>query len=459
MRLPAKPPASDELFIKFASEPEVFARIAGSVRTLPEEFLRYRAWDKIRRTHPVPEGLTREMWWCALKLHRAAGARFLPLSGVDTRPVWFGTPPEVQARLSSLDRVLGSEHQLFRQSALPADSREEYLIKTLFEESITSSMIEGAVTTRAAARAMLAAGRAPKNKHERMIANNYAAIRHLRETAQAPLTPELLLETHRILTAGTLENPDHEGRFRTDADAPVTLQDDEGTVFFTPPPPAELPARVQAMCDFANAAPEGAGFIHPILRSILLHFWLAYDHPFIDGNGRTARAVFYRGMLHAGYPLVEHISISRAILEHSGAYYRAFLDAETHENDATYFVINQLEMLEKSVEQLREHVAKKRREFADNAHRLAALPMLNRRRSDLLLHAIRHPGESYNGATHAGFHRVNLLTARRDLAELASLGLLLPGPKQGRALTYIAPADLAARLEAAGKKHAAAKRP
>ena len=33
--------------------------------------------------------------------------------------------------------------------------------------------------------------------------------------------------------------------------------------------------------------------IHPVIRAILLHFWLAYDHPFEDGNGRTARALFY----------------------------------------------------------------------------------------------------------------------------------------------------------------------
>jgi Fic family protein len=63
-------------------------------------------------------------------------------------------------------------------------------------------------------------------------------------------------------------------------------------VFHTPPPAAELPARLEAMCDFANSKTPDT-FIHPVVRGIFLHFWLAYDHPFVDGNGRTARALFY----------------------------------------------------------------------------------------------------------------------------------------------------------------------
>ena len=88
--------------------------------------------------------------------------------------------------------------------------------------------------------------------------------------------------------------------------------DRDGTVLHTPPKAAELPRRMKALCDFANAeAPEG--FLHPALRAILLHFMLAYGHPFPDGNGRTARALFYWAMAHYGYWLMEYISISKII--------------------------------------------------------------------------------------------------------------------------------------------------
>src|SRR5205814_10028127 len=53
---------------------------------------------------------------------------------------------------------------------------------------------------------------------------------------------------------------------------------------------------------------------HPMVRSMILHFWLAYDHPFVDGNGRTARALFYWSMLRNGYWMFEYITISKIIL-------------------------------------------------------------------------------------------------------------------------------------------------
>lgn len=449
MHIPEKPPEIHELIARHAQNPEALVRIYGGAFSMGAEFFRYRHWDKIRRVEPVPAGYTREEWWLVLKLGRISGARVLPLIGVDGVGVSINNPPEAQALLSSIDRRLGTESNLFPAQSVPVATREEFLLKALFDESITSSQIEGAVTTREDARAMLAARREPRTKHERMIANNYAAIRFIREHASAPLTPEFLLEIHRRITAGTLDHAEQEGRFRRDSDKPVTLQDFEGNTIFTPPPPAELPDRVVKLCAFANENPQGPSFLHPILRAILLHFWLAYEHPFVDGNGRTARALFYWSMLHSGYPLVEHISISEVILKHSGRYYESFLHAESDDNDATYFLINQLEMLDKAIGRLYEHIETKRRELDENAHRLANLPDLNHRQIALLIYGMKHPGTAYTIAAHEGFHAINTATARRDLLGLVARGLLIKGGKQGRAHTFIVPADLKTRLETA----------
>ena len=75
-------------------------------------------------------------------------------------------------------------------------------------------------------------------------------------------------------------------------------------ILHEPPSADQLPKRVETMCAFANEQLK-SGFIHPVIRSILLHFWLAYDHPFVDGNGRTARALFYWSMLRHKYWLFE----------------------------------------------------------------------------------------------------------------------------------------------------------
>src|SRR5262249_39667268 len=152
-----------------------------------------------------------------------------------------------------------------------------------------------AVTTRQVAKEMIRTGRIPANEDERMVLNNYQTMQNLRKLKDQPLTKDLVFQMHRLITDGTLKDPTAAGRFRR-ADEYRVVGDDYGEVFHHPPPDTELEERMAAMCDFANCkTPEG--FVHPVLRAIILHFWLAYDHPFVDGNGRTARALFYWSML------------------------------------------------------------------------------------------------------------------------------------------------------------------
>ncbi len=136
-----------------------------------------------------------------------------------------------------------------------------------------------------------------------------------------------MLELHRILTEGTLDDPTAAGRLqRPDEERIAVVDATDGSLIHTPPPATELPARLQALCDFANQGEdESDSFIHPVVRAILLHFFLAYDHPFEDGNGRTARALFYWAMRTNGYWLAEYLSISRILREAPAQYSRAFL--------------------------------------------------------------------------------------------------------------------------------------
>jgi len=129
------------------------------------------------------------------------------------------------------------------------------------------------------------------NTSERMILNNYPTMQRIMDLRDQPLTPERVFELHRRVTAATLEKADAAGRFRR-TDEIIRIVDFEGTVYHEPTVSAELPARLEAMCAFANGTTPDF-FIHPVIRAIMLHFWLAYDQPFVDGNGCTARALFY----------------------------------------------------------------------------------------------------------------------------------------------------------------------
>jgi Fic family protein len=286
-----------------------------------------------------------------------------------------------------------------------------------------------------------------------MIYNNYVAMNHVRDIVKEDFTTERIFELHRMLTDGTLANPNASGRFRSgdDPDEDVIVHDrTDNQVLHTPPPAEQLPRRMQAMIDFANGKDKGAKktFIHPVVRSILLHLWLAYDHPFVDGNGRTARALFYWSMLKHGYWLSEYLSISKILKKAPAKYGRSFLYTETDENDATYFVLSQMAVIRQAIKELHTFLKHKMAEIRATEAMIRSAVHFNYRQLALLSHALKRPGSEYTMEGHATSHRISHETARSDLYDLESKKLLVRR-KQGRTYYFSAVPDLAAHLKRA----------
>jgi Fic family protein len=317
-------------------------------------------------------------------------------------------------------------------------------MRSLIEEATTSSQLEGASTTREVAKQMIREGRKPRDRSERMILNNYQTMQRIIELKDQLLTKNMIFEIHRLVTDGTLDNPTGAGRFRR-PDERVVVGDDFGEVFHDPPAAGELEARITAMCDFANARAPG-GFIHPMVRSMILHFWLAYDHPFIDGNGRTARALFYWAMLKQDYWLFEYITISKIIIKGPVKYGRAFLHSETDENDLTYFLLYHAEVVRRAIDELYLYIDQRTKRLAEIQRELRGFAHLNHRQRDLISHALRHPGQHYTIEYHRNMHNVVYETARSDMMNLADRGLL-QRRKIGKAWFLTSPADLEERLK------------
>ncbi len=323
--------------------------------------------------------------------------------------------------------------------AASKEVRDRYIIRSLMEEAITSSQLEGASTTRRVAKDMLLQGRKPRTKDERMIFNNFRAMELLRSRAQEPLSEAFLLELHEVLTEGTLE-PGEEGRLRR-PDETITVQDiGDGQVLHVPPDARELPSRIKALCTFANES-AGDAFIHPVVRAIVLHFALAYDHPFVDGNGRTARALFYWSMLRQGYWIAEFLSISRIIQKAPSQYGRAFLYTETDGNDLTYFLVHQLGVIRKATQDLYAYLDRKSKELQEVELLLKAGENFNHRQRALLAHALRHPGAKYSIDPYRREHGVVYQTARQDLLNLEKAGYLKK-TQVGRAFHFHAVPEL-----------------
>lgn len=417
MKRPRQPPPLTGL--DFISS---FDTLRSSYRALP-----YYHWDELRHREPPP-GLDHTTWWKQLKAIRKLGYVDLPLLDASGAPFRFAMPNELQRRTHELDRIMSGAIRPPAQIA--GVMRDRYLLASLREEAITSSQLEGAATTREVAIEMLRSERAPRTQGERMIANNYAAMTWIRSQVANPLTPGAVLELQRILTDGAIDVADGSGRLRR-ADERITVQSD-GEVVHVPPPAAELGARLASMCDFANSPPQPGAFLHPVLKAIALHFWLAYDHPFVDGNGRTARALFYWSMLRQGYWLTEFVTISKVIKEAPAQYARAFLFVETDDNDLTYFFFNQVEVLERSVQALLAYLERKHAETA-----VVSDPHLNERQLALVSHAIRKPSTAYTIAGHQQRHGIVYDTARLDLLDLVKRRYLVQR-KRGREFLFTA---------------------
>src|ERR1700743_1370107 len=150
------------------------------------------------------------------------------------------------------------------------------------EEAIASSQLEGAATTREIAKEMLRTERKPRTVDERMILNNYLTIKKVLEIKDEPFSKELILQLHSLISSDTLKDKNNEGRFRTNDNVNV-VDDITGEVFYTPPGHEKIESLMDSLCQFANND-NGATFMHPIVKGIILHFLIGYIHPFVDGN-------------------------------------------------------------------------------------------------------------------------------------------------------------------------------
>lgn len=453
MRTPQTAPDFGKLMASMA--PETFRWITENLNPLVDG--RYLHWDDLRYRTP-PDNVSREAWWASIQLSRTSLLQNLPLLDKFGKPIKFGTPSQVLIDLHHIDRdAAGQIH-----SSAGAPTKEEpkrYLISSLIEEAITSSQLEGASTTRQVAATMLKSGRKPRDHSEKMIFNNYRAMEHLRSTKSEVLTPAHILELHRILTEETLDDPSDAGHLRQSNDIKV-VDPRDGTVLHEPPCHTELPVRLERLCAFANADETSSPFVHPVLRAIILHFMIGYDHPFVDGNGRTARALFYWSIARSGYWLMEYTSISHIIRRAPAQYMRAYLHAETDGSDTTYFLLHQLSTIRKSIAALHEYLDRKSREQKETEKLLSASASLrsrfNHRQTALLNHALRNAGVEYRVDTHQRSHNVVYQTARNDLLGLHELGLLIK-TKQGNAFVFYAPENLREVLAEMAKEQPSTK--
>lgn len=256
-------------------------------KSVAEYNRRYLFWDELK--YRLPDEEQRRTAWAVMKFYRSMRQE-IPYSSLR---LTYSIIPEIVKSLHAIDSYLTGNIRIHNKTIRLEQS---YIINSFMEEAIASSILEGAATTRKAAKEMLRKGRKPKNSSEQMVVNNYEAMNFILEHKDDPLTPDLILEIHRLVTKGTIDE-DSVGQFRTNNDI-VVANPATGVVFHTPPDYREIEHSVAELCDFTNRVEQDSGkgdadYIHPVIMGIILHFLIGYIHPFNDGNGRTARSLFY----------------------------------------------------------------------------------------------------------------------------------------------------------------------
>jgi Fic family protein len=310
-------------------------------RYLPFEALRYR-WAA---------GLDANLCWALVKKARfAQHIKLVPLG----EPVQWGKyllTPLAQRTISVVDRQATTAALDYMTSHIGERAHFSYLLNDLIEdEAIASSQLEGAATTTRVAKDMLKHQRQPRTPDERMVMGNYRMMNFAWEKRYEPMSVSLIAAIHRVGVEGIDDELYSPGMFRGNDE--VVVQDGAGNTVHRPPPVSGLVSRLERLSDWMNlshGSPQEKNYLHPLIKAITLHFALGYEHPFRDGNGRVARALFYWFMFKNEFAAFRYIAISLLLRNAPVKYGRSYLHTKADELDLTYFIEYQCSVIQRAV--------------------------------------------------------------------------------------------------------------
>lgn len=390
---------------------------------------KYLYWDKVK--YLAPSGILPEILWQAVKLSRTLQMKTLKFGGYTFR---FSITERMLSLLHQFDLNFGGS--LSSEGLVSPNDKKYILNSSIMEEAIASSQMEGANTTRRVAKEMLRKHSAPQNKSERMIVNNYNTIKFISEISREDFSVDLILRIHKMISNATLDEIENEGKLRDNNDI-LVMNAINGEVAHTPPPFSEINGMLDDLCHFANDN-DSEIFIHPIIRGIIIHFILAFIHPFCDGNGRTARSLVYWYLLKNKYWFVEYLSISRIIYRSKPKYEKSFLCVENDNFDLSYFILYHLEVMEEAFNELRDYLGRKIHERA-TMDSFISIPGITHRQAEILKIINENPQIVMSAKEIANRFGLNTKSIRNDLRNLVMLNIVSEIPVSGREFGYIRP--------------------
>jgi Fic family protein len=384
---------------------------------------RYLSWQEFQHKSWVPG--TKEEVWSIIQLLRSVGQEHSPILDQSGHFYTFDQKPYAEF-LHQVDLELGG---IFLGIEYFTEGDKRSIIRrNLIEESIASSQLEGANTSRAAAKKMLAEGRPPRDRGEQMIVNNHETMLWIEhELKNKKLSMDVLFELHQRITEDTIPD-EHQAKLRDTLDGGgnklVIKPWDDSVVAYITPTKEFVEAQLPRLISFANDEIKGA-FIHPLVKAIMLHFWVGLLHPFEEGNGRLARALFYWYMLRRKYWAFSYLSISERILRSPKQYAMAFIYTEQDDFDLNYFIHYNVAKVKLARRSLEEYVRNKIAESRKTSDEIRRTYGLNNRQINLLQYLAKDDQRHTSLKAHINVNDgIAKVTAANDLRKLVEAGFL-----------------------------------
>jgi Fic family protein len=146
------------------------------------------------------------------------------------------------------------------------------------------------------------------------------------------VTEKLLLKLHKDITKETLDIKSDEGNYRK---VQVIVSNKfTGEVVFTPPKTEDVPKLTKALLGWTNQEIE----LSPVLFAGLAHYELVRIHPFVDGNGRTARALATLILYIRGFDIKRFFTLDDYYNSDRKAYYAALKSVDKKTLDTTLWI-------------------------------------------------------------------------------------------------------------------------
>lgn len=265
----------------------------------------------------------------------------------------FSITSKINKALVEIERVRG----FLDAVKLKDDWMSDMQKKALILESHHSTHIEGTALSFEQAKSILE-GKKVKGVNrddEKELLNYKKAMDFLSKYLgkDDPVTEGIVREIHKIIVEGVRGGQADPGNYRKIQNYVVSSYTRE--VIYTPPAPLDIPHLMKEFVDWLNKAED----VSPILIAGIAQFQFVHIHPFIDGNGRTARLLSTLILYKTGYDFKRLFTISEYYDKDRPSYYQAIQSVRKNNMDMTiwleYFVDglwSQMQEIQQKGEQL-----------------------------------------------------------------------------------------------------------